>query len=148
MNYQISSAQKNYHKAISPEQLNQVIEAITEGRYSWACVLILRFVGYNPLHFIPQRTYSRLIKENNQAQQTTLVSTATNRNLSASFQSSINSMNSSTKRASSQVLSKINDLDYMETSDKKQASLNGGSNVLMRQEAFGIAKRIFLHSIN
>ncbi|WP_138498196.1 HetP family heterocyst commitment protein [Nostoc sp. PA-18-2419] len=63
MNYQISS-QKNFQKAISPEQFEQVIEAITDGRYSWACVLILRFVGYNPLHFIPQRTYSRLIKEN------------------------------------------------------------------------------------
>ncbi|MDF5711125.1 MAG: HetP family heterocyst commitment protein [Nostoc sp. S4] len=63
MNYQISS-HKNFQKAISPEQFEQVIEAITDGRYSWACVLILRFVGYNPLHFIPQRTYSRLIKEN------------------------------------------------------------------------------------
>jgi hypothetical protein len=48
------------------EQLNQIIEAITDGRYSWACVLILRFVGYNPLHFIPQRTYSRILKENRQ----------------------------------------------------------------------------------
>ncbi|MBD2520245.1 HetP family heterocyst commitment protein [Nostoc sp. FACHB-973] len=64
MNYQISSSQKNFQKAITPEQFEQVIEAITDGRYSWACVLILRFVGYNPLHFIPQRTYSRLIKEN------------------------------------------------------------------------------------
>ncbi|MBD2410468.1 heterocyst formation protein HetP [Nostoc calcicola FACHB-389] len=64
MNYQNSSSQKNFQKAISPEQFEQVIEAITDGRYSWACVLILRFVGYNPLHFIPQRTYSRLIKEN------------------------------------------------------------------------------------
>ncbi|PHJ65650.1 hypothetical protein VF14_21165 [Nostoc linckia z18] len=64
MNYQISSSQKNFQKAMSPEQLEQVIAAITDGRYSWACVLILRFIGYNPLHFIPQRTYSRLIKEN------------------------------------------------------------------------------------
>ncbi len=125
MSYQISSSQKTYHKSISPEQLNQVIEAITEGRYSWACVLILRFVGYNPLHFMPQRTYSRLIKENTQPQ-STLISNATNRNLSASLQSS---MNGSAKRASSQVLNKINDLDYMETSDKKQSSLTGGTNV-------------------
>ncbi|MFN6515231.1 MAG: HetP family heterocyst commitment protein [Nostoc sp. CreGUA01] len=65
MNYHISSSQNNFQKAMSPEQFEQVIEAITDGRYSWACVLILRFVGYNPLHFIPQRTYSRLIKENN-----------------------------------------------------------------------------------
>ncbi|WP_242044844.1 HetP family heterocyst commitment protein [Anabaena azotica] len=51
---------------MTTEQLNQIIEAITDGRYSWACVLILRFIGYNPLHFIPQRTYSRILKENRQ----------------------------------------------------------------------------------
>jgi hypothetical protein len=127
MSYQISSSQTAYQKAISPEQLNQVIEAITEGRYSWACVLLLRFVGYNPLHFIPQRTYSRLIKENNPPQ-STLISNATSRNLSASLQSS---MNSSAQRTSSQVLNKINDLDYMETSDKKQISLSGGTTATM-----------------
>ncbi|NEP49837.1 MAG: HetP family heterocyst commitment protein, partial [Moorea sp. SIO3C2] len=33
---------------MSTEQLNQVIEAIISGKYSWACVLILRFSGYNP----------------------------------------------------------------------------------------------------
>jgi hypothetical protein len=72
MNYDITSAHKNHHKAISPEQLNQIVEAIADGRYSWACVLILRFVGYNPLHFIPQRTYSRLIKENSPVQSVSL----------------------------------------------------------------------------
>lgn len=138
MSYQISSSQKTYHKTISPEQLNQVIEAITEGRYSWACVLILRFVGYNPLHFIPQRTYSRLIKENNQPQ-STLLSNAASRNLSTSLQSS---MNSSGKRASSQVLSKINDLDYMETSDKKQISLSGGTNLFESTGVFAIFKQL------
>ncbi|MBD2593434.1 heterocyst formation protein HetP-like protein [Nostoc sp. MBR 210] len=66
MNYQVPSSQNNCHSLITPEQLDQVIEAITDGRYSWACVLILRFIGYNPLHFMPQRTYSRLIKEQNQ----------------------------------------------------------------------------------
>lgn len=60
------SSQSSWHSAITHEQLNQIIAAISDGRYSWACVLILRFVGYNPLHFIPQRTYSRLIKDNRQ----------------------------------------------------------------------------------
>ncbi|BAY60314.1 heterocyst formation protein HetP-like protein [Calothrix brevissima NIES-22] len=124
MSYQVSSQPKNYQKAISSEQLNQVIEAITEGRYSWACVLLLRFVGYNPLHFIPQRTYSRLIKENSQPQ-STIVST-TNRSLSA---------NLSTNKGGSQGLNKIHDLDYLEISDKKQASLKGGNNLLLFPEA-------------
>ncbi|TAE61926.1 MAG: heterocyst formation protein HetP [Nostocales cyanobacterium] len=76
MNYQFSSS-ANCESFITPEELNQIIEAITDGRYSWACVLILRFIGYNPLHYIPQRTYSRLIKENSQVVQT---SASTNQN--------------------------------------------------------------------
>jgi hypothetical protein len=65
MNYQVSSS-TNCENLITPEELNQIIEVIADGRYSWACVLILRFIGYNPLHYIPQRTYSRLMKENSQ----------------------------------------------------------------------------------
>jgi hypothetical protein len=51
-------------KAMTTEQFNQVVDAILQGKYSWACVLILRFAGYNPLHYIPYRTYNRLMKEN------------------------------------------------------------------------------------
>ncbi|WP_233220018.1 HetP family heterocyst commitment protein [Pleurocapsa sp. CCALA 161] len=46
------------------EQFNQVVDAILSGKYSWACLLILRFSGYNPLHYIPYRTYNRLMKSN------------------------------------------------------------------------------------
>ncbi|PSF31405.1 thiamine biosynthesis protein ThiF [Aphanothece hegewaldii CCALA 016] len=46
------------------EQFEQIVEAILDGKYSWACVLILRSAGYNPLHYIPYRTYNRLIKDN------------------------------------------------------------------------------------
>jgi hypothetical protein len=56
----------NLDKAMSPEQFTQVVDAILEGKYSWACVLILRFAGYNPLHYIPYRTYNRLMKDNSQ----------------------------------------------------------------------------------
>lgn len=61
MNY---SSQNQRDKAMSEEQFNQVIDAILAGKYSWACVLILRFAGYNPLHYIPYRTYNRLVKDN------------------------------------------------------------------------------------
>lgn len=47
---------------ISFEQFTQIVEAVLEGRYSWACVLFLRFAGFNPLHYIPYRTYTRLVK--------------------------------------------------------------------------------------
>lgn len=102
MNYQISSSQNNLHSAITPEQLNQVIEAITEGRYSWACVLILRFIGYNPLHYIPQRTYSRLIKENRPVMNTPI---STKQKMPGNIKSSVNS---SSHRDSSRVFSTIN----------------------------------------
>jgi hypothetical protein len=48
------------------EQFEQILAAILSGKYSWACLLILRFAGYNPLHYLPYRTYRRLIKNNNQ----------------------------------------------------------------------------------
>lgn len=50
-------------KTMTEEQFTQVVEAIVSGKYSWACVLILRFAGYNPLHYIPYRTYNRLMKD-------------------------------------------------------------------------------------
>jgi hypothetical protein len=53
-------------RAMKPEQFDQVIAAILSGKYSWACVLILNFSGYNPLHYIPYRTYNRIIKDNMQ----------------------------------------------------------------------------------
>ncbi|QSJ18033.1 HetP family heterocyst commitment protein [Nostoc sp. UHCC 0702] len=106
MNYRISST-INVHSLITPEQLNEIIGAITEGRYSWACVLILRFIGHNPLHFIPQRTYSRLIKENSQISSTSLSITE---NIPASINSPITS---SDNQSTSEIVRKINDLDYL-----------------------------------
>lgn len=53
-------------QTINPEQFSQLVEAIIAGKYSWACVLMLRFTGYNPLLYIPYRTYNRLQKENAQ----------------------------------------------------------------------------------
>jgi hypothetical protein len=60
----MSESPSKFQKAMTPDQFTQVVDAILEGKYSWACVLILRFAGYNPLHYIPYRTYNRLMKEN------------------------------------------------------------------------------------
>ncbi len=54
------------YKVMAAEQWTQVVDAILAGKYSWACVLILRFTGHNPLHYIPYRTYNRITKENQQ----------------------------------------------------------------------------------
>jgi hypothetical protein len=64
MAQQIPFSNPKINKGISPEQLNEIVEAILAGKYSWACVLLLRYAGYNPLHYIPYRTYNRLLKEN------------------------------------------------------------------------------------
>lgn len=64
MTAQIPYSNSKLNQAISPEQLDEIVEAILAGKYSWACVLLLRFAGLNPLHYIPYRTHNRLLKEN------------------------------------------------------------------------------------
>ncbi len=68
MNQDISGISSNFSKPMNPQQFDQIVEAILAGKYSWACVLMLRIVGYNPLHYIPYRTYNRLLKENTRNQ--------------------------------------------------------------------------------
>lgn len=91
------SCSQTRNKVMTPEQFKQVVDAITEGRYSWACVLILRFAGYNPIHFIPHRTYSRLLKESR--------------------------MLNRTEKSTTQ----IRDLTYVEALDSQENSLHGGA---------------------
>jgi hypothetical protein len=61
--------QAQYQRSNNPDwslettQADQITEAILSGKYSWACALLLQFVGHDPIDYIPQRTYSRLIKE-------------------------------------------------------------------------------------
>ncbi|WP_416209766.1 HetP family heterocyst commitment protein [Nostoc sp. LEGE 06077] len=108
------SSQKNFHSIITHEQLDQVIEAISDGRYSWACVLILRFVGYNPLHFIPQRTYSRLMKEQSQ--------------FMAAKLDSENPVNSSINITDNQEITQdLNNSKYLDTSATKQVNIQGAN---------------------
>jgi hypothetical protein len=67
MSYTAHKSSQKLENFMSPEQFELVLEAIIAGKYSWACVLILRFAGCNPLHYIPYRTYNRLMKEHRQA---------------------------------------------------------------------------------
>lgn len=55
---------QKHTEAINQEQLAHIIEAIGAGKYSWACVLLLLFVGHDPLKYIPYNTYNRLVKQN------------------------------------------------------------------------------------
>lgn len=51
-------------KIFNHEEFEQIIKAIVGGKYSWACFLIIHFADYNPMDFIPYRTYIRLLKNN------------------------------------------------------------------------------------
>ncbi|BCL38786.1 HetP family heterocyst commitment protein [Nostoc sp. MS1] len=50
---------------ILTEEWEVILKAISSGKYSWACVLMLYTVGHNPLTYIPYSTYLRLVKTNN-----------------------------------------------------------------------------------
>ena len=121
MTYRIPCSNPNLDKTINPEQFNQVVEAILAGKYSWACVLLLRFSGYNPLHYIPYRTYNRLLKENCQ-----------NGRPNPGETDSINTDNQSAAARSENLsphncLSKITDLGYLETVSEPRSHLRGGN---------------------
>lgn len=111
-------------KAMTTEQFTQVVDAILEGKYSWACVLILRFAGYNPLHYIPYRTHNRLIKENELARK------RQQRGASEIEIASIHSQGNEISRT--QDLPKIKDLSCLEVlheSQTEQRQVRGGNSL-------------------
>jgi hypothetical protein len=91
---------------IKPEQLDEIIAAILAGKYSWACFLLLRCTGYNPLDYIPYRTSNRLLKENSQMR----------------------------KSETQPTLSKIADLDYVEVVREKPVGVQGGDAIQICSE--------------
>ena len=121
MHSQMSYSGTKLDKTMNPEQFNQVVEAILAGKYSWACVLILRFAGYNPLNYIPYRTYNRLAKENcpigkGHQDKTDSINTE---QLSAATKSD--------GRGSRKCLSKITDIDYLEIVNEQHQQVRGGN---------------------
>ncbi|NKB18262.1 MAG: HetP family heterocyst commitment protein [Pseudanabaena sp. CRU_2_10] len=113
-------------KAMDPEQFNQVIEAILDGKYSWACVLILRFAGYNPLHYIPYRTYNRLSKDNGSARKSaSQLGESLNNVVEAGCGQRSSERNLQTSRQS---LGEIQDLSYQELVNEQSKCLHGGIN--------------------
>lgn len=130
MTGQISFSKTKLDRAMNPEQFNQVVEAILDGKYSWACVLILRFAGYNPLHYIPYRTYNRLLKENclgsQSRHQIDNVSTETKR-----FEARSNGI------SSQKCLSEFTDLNYLEVTGEEDSQIRGGKLDGLEQELDG-----------
>ena len=128
MTQRISFSDTRVNKTIHDEQLNQIIEAILAGKYSWACFLLLRCTGYDPLQYIPYRTYNRLVKENCQIGS----SRQTTDRVKSDNQREVNS-----SKSSHGCLSKIKDLGYLEVVGKQKAQVRGGS---LFQQLFSFSK--------
>ncbi|WP_225913876.1 HetP family heterocyst commitment protein [Leptolyngbya ohadii] len=121
MQFSSSIASSKRNKVMTPEQFHQVVMAITEGRYSWACVLILRFAGYNPVHFIPYRTYSRLVKENS-LHHSSCHSPEVSDERSQDRQIGVGSASGTP----SQSFVKVNDLSHLEAMASSETDSHGG----------------------
>jgi len=109
--------QQRSDRVMQPEQFTQVLEAILAGKYSWACVLILRFAGYNPLHYIPYRTYNRIVKEN-----------SAHKRSSACDQTAAHApqIESDGDRLKHQKLNLITDLAHLDPITEESTQLKGG----------------------
>ncbi|MEO1559407.1 MAG: HetP family heterocyst commitment protein, partial [Cyanobacteria bacterium J06632_19] len=122
MNQESIGISSNLDKTIHSEQFDQVVEAILAGKYSWACVLMLRFAGYNPLHYIPYRTYNRLIKEHSPKKS----KPQQNENIKIAKQGSNQRKD---RNMSPSCLNKIKDLAYLEVVGKQKTEIRGGANI-------------------
>ena len=121
MNQDIAgSSSNNLEKTLNSEQFDRVIEAILAGKYSWACVLMLRFTGYNPLHYIPYRTYNRLLKDNTPGKKSK--NQQQNNNVKVAQE---NSANNNQRNVTPSCLSQIKDLPYLEVVGKQKTPING-----------------------
>lgn len=122
MNQDAIGISGNLDKTIHSEQFDQVVEAILAGKYSWACVLMLRFAGYNPLHYIPYRTYNRLIKEHSPKKS----KPQQNENIKIGKQTANKIKDTN---ISPSCLNKIKDLAYLEVVGKQKTEIRGGANL-------------------
>ncbi|MEA5512389.1 HetP family heterocyst commitment protein [Crocosphaera sp. UHCC 0190] len=98
-------------KTMTEQQFEKIVDAILAGKYSWACVLILQTAGYNPLHYMPYRTYNRLIKDNCLQHQNSSNQQQNHQNPEAKSQNKTN---------------KIKDISYLETVDCQASTIGGG----------------------
>lgn len=112
-----SFSDSKFDQVMTAEQFDQIVEAILSGKYSWACVLILSFAGYNPLHYIPYRTYNRLKKDNRV--------NSTSKKVAAT--STVKSTSSSLSTSSSNSSSQLRDLGYLEELKDRSAKVTGGN---------------------
>ncbi|MDJ0533517.1 MAG: HetP family heterocyst commitment protein [Xenococcaceae cyanobacterium MO_207.B15] len=125
MSQHLIDSETKLDKVMDSSKFNLIVDAILAGKYSWACVLILRFAGYNPLHYIPYRTYNRLMKNN--SQKTTLNQLQENR-LKKNHKSLAAKSSTAT---SNQPSYNMSDLSYLEVVSQPDKQIHGGNRVYL-----------------
>lgn len=122
MNQNLMDANTKLDRITEPDKFDRIVGAILAGKYSWACVLMLRFAGYNPLHYIPYRTYNRLIKNNPERDNLEELST-NNLDRKANRERLANSSDKTPALSTYQ----IKDLNYLERLSRSDKQLRGGN---------------------
>ena len=120
MTQHLVPSQTKLDNVMDSRKFDEIVTAILAGKYSWACVLILRCAGYNPLHYIPYRTYNRLMKNNSQRTSIKeLQEHHSNKNQQALA-------NKSSRNPSNNPAYKISDLGYLEVASVQDKQIHGG----------------------
>ncbi|MFW5779782.1 MAG: HetP family heterocyst commitment protein [Coleofasciculus sp.] len=151
MVYNVSDCNTGVATTLDAEKVSEITAAILEGKYSWACFLLLRDLGYEPSEYIAYRTYYRLIKEHRESlEDNEPEASATHQRDYAKHigkayrQSSHLPSYGSTSR---QKLTQIKDLAYLEKVDNQPVRVRGGE---AKQEFSALSPRFadFLSKIS
>lgn len=121
MVYNFSDCDPGVATTLDAEQLSEITEAILEGKYSWACFLLLRDLGYEPSEYIAYRTYYRLLKEHRESLQEEAPEPSAAYQRDRQFHHARAHDSRSRKN-----LTKIKDLAYLERVREQPARVRGG----------------------
>lgn len=99
--------------AIDSDVLERIIDAILDGKYSYACLMTLEATGYDPLQYIPYRTYNRL-----QKQRQAICRTAHQRTVHQTTVSKVSSIGA-----------KISDIEHVDSLSNRDRRIEGGSSL-------------------
>jgi hypothetical protein len=130
----------NPDKMLKAEHLDQIVSAILAGKYSWACVLILRFAGYNPLQYIPYRTYHRLERENRPAR------ALAHQQHGSTHHEDLTSI-SARERQVPPIQAELSDLAYLEVLNERSAGVRGGKRTIGIKHLTAIVHSFFHPSL-
>jgi hypothetical protein len=120
-----ASNRSKLYKTMTEQQFDEVISAIIDGKYSWACMLILEFAGYNPLYYIPRRTYDRLKKENRRHDIERNAEQFGGKLHSENREDKVTGFPSAESRATRSYQTEIRDLTYLEQADSEIQKAQG-----------------------